>query len=409
MRSETRHTIVLTAGSGVAALFALVYTVYAGRVLGPASYADFTSAVALLSLFTITMGPINSTVARFASIYAVRQEYGRIRTLAVEVLRRVGLAGLVGLAIGTLAISPLTQALHFHSWLITAVVFVTIYLTFLLNVGRGLLRGMQRYNGYSANAVLEALARLTGGVVLVVMFGSAVAAASAYLIAVIVSLGVSLVQLRDLGQHDREPVDGSAIKRFAVPMFISAFCAAATQNVDMLQVKSCFGETEAGIYGAAVTLGRGTGVFAMPFTTLVLPLLTAMYEQKQSIIGTFLRICTYFVLVAAGPVTVLYIWTAPIVDLLYGQAYAHTAVIIMPLVISFLVGALTSLIGQAFASMNDFRYLWVCGAGLGAQIIGVAAWHDDLLQVAHVVLATKAATTVVLGIMFACNRRVAPR
>ena len=154
MRTETRHSIVLTAGTGTTAALSLIYTVYAGRVLGRVAYADFVAAVSFANLCYIALGPINGTVARFTAQYASRSEYGKIRTLCREVGKRVAKYGVLGLIAGLVMLKPLAVVLRFDSVVPLLLAYVMVYLTLLLSVARGVLRGVQSFHQYNLNPLL---------------------------------------------------------------------------------------------------------------------------------------------------------------------------------------------------------------------------------------------------------------
>ena len=398
VRTETRHTIILIAGTGATAVLSLLYAAYAGRVIGLAEYADFATAVALVMMCQIALGPINGTVARFTAEYSGRGETGKIQALSRAVTRRVALYGLLGVVIALLAVKPLAALLQFTSVLPLVVAYGMIYLMLLVSVPRGVLRGVQSFGHHSVNTVLEASLRFGMGVLLLAFVRVAVTGLSAYVVALVAVLIVSRFQLRHLWAGvEPQPVDGAAVRRFAVPMFVMMLASGGFAHLDMFFVKHYFGATDAGVYGAAFTLARAMSVLVTPFTTLLLPALTALHARRQRTAGTFLRICGYFLLLALVPLAAFRLWPERIMVLLYGTEFSAAAVLLVPLTVARLLGLLCHMLALAGAAANRFGFLTVYVPALAAQALALVVWHESLSMVVTAVLAVQAVTLVAMA------------
>ena len=406
MRTETRHSIVLTAGTGTAAALSLIYTVYAGRQLGPERYADFTAAASFAFFCCIALGPINGTVARFSAQYASHGDYGKIRTLSREVARRVALFGLAGLALGLLVLRPLTTAGHFASYGPLLVAYGMVYLTLLLSVTRGVLRGVQSFNQYNLNILLEAASRLVLGVALLNVVGGATAGLAAHVVALAVVLMLCPWQLRGVWRgHEPARIDRGEVRRFTAPMFIAIFAYAGFQNLDMFFVKHHFSATDAGQWSAAFALTRALGVLVTPFTILLLPLLTTLYEKGHRIGPTFIRTCSYFLVLAAGPLVLFWLWPVGIVKVLYQEEFTGAAPLLLPLAVARLACYLTYLIVLVFASRARFRFLYIYVPGLAAEALVLLIWADSLATAAAAVLIVQAVILLLLAVLVAAEAR----
>lgn len=406
MRTETRQSIVLTIGTGATAAFSLVYVAYVGRVLGPERYADFTAVLSFVLLCTLALGPINPIVARFTAQYASQRAYGKIRTLSYEITRRLALYGFAGIVLGLLALKPLTSTLRFHSILPLLVAYGMVYLNVMLTVPRGVLRGVQNFGKYNVNIVLEAAIRLGIGVIVLECACGAVSGLLPYLAALAAILFYSRIQLRGVwAGHEPEPVDGGAIKRFTVPMFLMAFGGAGFQNIDILFVKHYFAEADAGLYGAAANLAKSINVLVTPFSILLLPLLITLRQRGRRVPRTFLRVCAYFLLLSAGPMVLFWLWPGAIMVLVYGQEFAAGAPVLLPLAAALLLGCLSTLTGLSFASADRFGFLYIYLLGLAIEAAGFALWHTSLQTVVAVVLTAQTVTMTAMVVWFILDLR----
>lgn len=400
----------MTAGTGTTALISLLYAVWAGRVLGRDEYADFAAGVALSSLLCLALGPINQTVARFAAQYSARQAYGQVRTLCWEVSRRVGKVGLIGLFASAALLQPVASLLQFRSVWTLAACFCLVYLTLMLSVPRGILRGVQRYGLYNVNVVFEALVRIGVGAVLLALAAHSAVGVAAYVIAVGATLALSWGQLRGVWSgHAAQSVDGSAIRRFAGPMFLLAFGAGGFLYVDMLFVKHFFSRTDAGLYGAASTLANSISVVVTPFHIILLPLLASMQERGGHIAGTFLRVFAYLGVMATGVILVFALWPEWIMVSLYGAEYARGAPLLAWITGARLVTHLGGLMTTVPVARSDFRFLWVYLGGLAVEIAALLVWHTTPWDLVYAMLGAQLLTVVVLTCFLFSRRKVANR
>ncbi len=255
MREEARHSTVLIVGTGASALLSIAYRFYAGRVLGPEAYSEFGVTIAFIMFCCAAFGPINGTVARFTAQFAARGEYGRILTLSRGISRRVIAIGAIGLLAGLLLTRPLAAALSLDSPALLPLAYVAIFLTLYLSVARGTLRGLQRFGALNWNAVAEAASRLVIGIVALSLWLTPAAGISAFVVAVGLVVVLARVQLSSLfREHTPCPLDSSAVRRFAIPMFAFSLAKGGLEHVDVLMVKQFLPATAAGQFVAAANL-----------------------------------------------------------------------------------------------------------------------------------------------------------
>ncbi len=376
MRDEMRQSLILLVGIGAAATLGLVFTVFAGRQLGPALNAELVGALAIVYWCQLALGPINGTVARFSAKYAAEKSPGKIRTLACAVAKRTAKWGLLGGAAVVLISQPISRLFNFQSVIPFVGAVVIVYLTLQLSVVRGVLRGVKEFGQLNANTIVEAGTRLFVGAALLLWLVDIRVALSAYVIALIVSLGVGSWQLSRIWKgHATEHVDGNAIRRFGFPMLILMFTSAGYQNVDMFLAKYAFAPHVAGEYGAAFSLSRTIGVLVTPFATMLLPLLAGLHEHGRSTMGPFFRVLFYFVCIVCPPILVFALWPEAVVTTLYGNEFVGTAQFLFSVTVLRVVGHLCHLVAIAGSAVASFRFLYVYLLGLAIQAAVLAVWR----------------------------------
>ncbi|MBI4716908.1 MAG: oligosaccharide flippase family protein [Planctomycetes bacterium] len=410
MQTTAKDTFWLLIGTGLTAGLGFLYSVYSARVLGPETYGDVAAAVALVLACQTALGPINGTVARFTAEYAARAELGRVRTLSREVTRRVALYGAGGMLLALAATSPLQRALQFSSSAPLAVAWMLVYLTLLISVARGVLRGLQRFRTYNGNTVGESLVRVVTGVAILECAPGATAALIPYALSLGAMLWFAARQLRPLlAGAAPQPVDGAAVKRFTVPMFVMMLTSAGFQHMDLLLVKHWFSAPEAGLYGAAVTLTRAVAVLVTPFNLVLLPLLTARHQQGAGTLAPLLRLSGAFVVLAGVPLVLVCLWPAGIMTLLYTSEYAAGAGVLPGLTVVRLLGHLCHMMALAGAALNDFRFLRAYLPALALQAALLGWRHESPAAVVTGMLAVQAATLLAMVLHLVLRRGRAGR
>jgi len=385
-----------------------VYGVYATRVLGEGSVGAFTHALSVVAFLQIAFGPINGTVAKFAAEYAARGGMGRVRSLVSEVARRVAAYGGIALVVASVAAFPLASFWKYTSPAPLLIALLITYATLILSVARGALRGLQRFGALNTNTIVESACRLAIGLALLGFWGGASVALLAYLIALVVTLALSLRQLRSMwNDTPRERVDGRAVRRFALPMFAFMLVSAGFQNIDMFLVKRVLPMAEADSYGVAFFLtGRAIAALVTPFTILLLPMLAHLHERGQSTRRPFLRVCGYFLLSTGIPLVLFGTFPGHLLNLLYGDRFSEAASVLFLLAIARILGHFCHIIGLARAAAGRFSFLIIYGSGFFVQSAMLAYFGRDSQSVVHILLWTQLAVLLALVLQASVGSRI---
>jgi len=412
LRNELRHTLELGVGTGLSSLFRIAFVVIAGRVLGPAEYADFYAALSIGFLFAAATAPIAGTITRFVSLYSAKSQTARIAELRRHMPRRL-VRWSLGLAVlGLLAVGPVSQWLHFESVVTPLLLAAIVPLNLLIDTPRGFLRGLQKFRSYGASLAIESALRLALCLIAFRFVRSAPAALSAQALATLIVLGVTLYLLRRASPETNiateSEIDVRELERFTLPLFGFAIVAALFQNVDSLVVKALFDAVPAGQFGAVNALSKLIWLVFLPFGILSLPLLTAEFSAGRSVWPPLARTVAGF-LIASGVVLIAFrLFGGQLLELLYGAEYAPAAPVLIPLTVGVVLSATAILIGQAFTAMNRFQFLAVYTAGFLLQITWMYFARESTLEIAHAIVSSQLIVIAgMLGLLFVASRNPA--
>jgi O-antigen/teichoic acid export membrane protein len=408
LRDELRHALVLALGTGISSLLRIAYVVYAARELGPAAYADLYAGLSLVFLFATGMAPISGTVSRFTSLYLAADDRGALAGLlrfARSQVRRIAL-GLVVLA--PLLVLGLRSQLSSSSLLPPVLIAAILPLALLIDLPRGLLRGAQRFWGFSLNIGIEAAVRLGVSVALLARSATVGSALLAYLLAALVTLPLGAAQTRAVGAGagaEDKPADGRLLRRFGANFFLVAFLGAAVQNIDVLAVRNLFPDLEAGLYSAASSIAKVVALIYLPFGVLLLPSLTARFASERQPERTLTAIMGAFAGVALVAVATLSLAGEAIVRLLFGADFVGAQPLIAPIGLAMTLAFLSIMLGQAFTAMNRFGFIPFYLAAVVAELIILWWTHASLSDLAHGLLVSQTLTFVVMLVCFVTTVR----
>lgn len=402
--------LFLTFATGASSLLRAAFLVLAGRLLGPGPYGELYTALSLIYLLGTGLTPLGSAIAHYTSLYAARGELGKVAFLRDTLPRKTLRWALVLLGLGGLAALPLREILGFGSLLLPAGVAVALALILLTSAPRGLLRGMGLFRSYGINVLVEALLRLGAAAALLLWSATAVSGLTAYALGGLGALLLGLGQAASVAT-DAEPVatDPRPLQRMMGPLLIFALATAAFQSLDMLFVQRFFSSMEAGLYAAAASVAKLTALAFLPFSIANLPVFTDTLARGERLGTRLLRTMGGFLLLAGSAIGALALWGTEVIRGLFGGAFVDGARWLVVLSLALTLGFLGAMVGQAFCAARRYGFLWIFGAGLLAEVIGLFFCRGSLDSVPFVLLTVQALVLLaLLGMFLATESRNVP-
>ncbi len=377
----------LTLSTLASSLLRAGFLILAGRLLGPEPYAELYAALSAIFLLGTGLTPMGSAIAHYASLYAARDEPGKIAFLAREMPRRLAKWSLVLLVVGALAAYPARRILGFESLTPPLLVVAALAVTLQLSGPRGLLRGLRIFRSYGINILAESFLRIAIAVPLLSMSATATSGLLAYLLA---GLGALLLGTAQIAPRVSavEPVaaDPRPLERMVGPLLLFALATATFQNLDMLVVKGFFPAADAGLYAAASSVAKLTALAFFPFSVANLPIFTAALARGEALGKKLLQAVTTYLLIAGGMVLFLAFQGPWVLRILYGEAYVDAAPWLLPLAAALTLGFVAAMIAQAFCAARQYGFLFILGAGLVAEIVALAKWGTSLHAIPVILL-----------------------
>jgi O-antigen/teichoic acid export membrane protein len=387
--ATARAALWVLVASTIANVFGYGYQVLMARLLRPDDYAILTALFGILILESLAAQVIQSATARLAAQYRARDEEAALHVFVRRWTTRV----LVGASIPALlvvAASPVIgPALALPTGSV-ALLGVALWLAAPFTFTGGLLQGLGYFGWFGWYFIVQAVARLAIGVLLVEAGGGVGGAFIGAVAALAAGLLLSLVPLVPLFRSARGAVHeielGPAETRFFLFAAVIMLAYAALTNLDAVASRALLPAADAGAYAGAITMAKVV-LFAPIAVGFILLERTARAQARGEDTDRPLFLALAFVLVTSGAVTVAYLLApAFFTAIVVGAQYPLTATLIGPYAVAALLNALLSLWIAHFIGRGEMRFGLLLALAVGAEVALILATPHDPATLVRVVL-----------------------
>ena len=381
-----RQNAVLFVGGMVAGIGGFVYHMIAARMLGPAVYGEVASLVAVFLVGNGLSYVISLVLARYAATLEAQGNASAVHHVMVRSSKLLILPSLLALVV-MIALAPLGASfLHLASW--TPGIWLALALVMIWQVGvpRGVLQGVQRFGGLSANLSLEMVAR-TGLLALLLLIGLGV---NGSMIAIVCgaafAYGLGMTTLRDILRAPGERVRMRAMAGFAVTALAGTLGVLFLYNNDVILAKHYLSAQDAGIYGGLNKIETIIYFGTLSVSQVLYPRVVEAIA-KDSHPGRLL-LMSAAIITALGLCALAVFAVAPhlIVLVLYGDRFLSAAPYMVPVGVIGLALSLNNLLVYFFMAAHDRWFVPLLAGGVLLEGVLIFMRHASLGQVVADVL-----------------------
>ena len=343
------------------------------RALGAGGYGQLAAVVALLYIVSPVLYALQASASgRIARLLSAGRA-GDVRSvLARQTWYAVGFCTLAVAIVG-LAAGQIAHALRLPASLAVLLLLASMPLAAAVNVQRGALQGIGRFERYAASTATEAVAKVALVTLLLILWPSVEGA----VVAIAAALGcAAIANIRLLRALPAAAPTGAAVPRAIADGAVTLGCLvllAVLLSSDVIAARHGMGSHASGVY-AAVSLGGKVVFFATSGLTWVLfPMLSARDQHGDDGRRLLLGVLGGVAAVAAVVATVE--WLAPwlVIVPLAGHGFAAAEPWLGPAACAFIPYALAYVLGMALAARRRRAALWVLAAATVVQITGFAS------------------------------------
>jgi O-antigen/teichoic acid export membrane protein len=389
-------------GIAVANVGNYAFHLISARTLGPSTYGDVASLVALAGLISLPLGGVQVIVARRVAADAAS---GRGRRISVLARRSVSVASIVGLALAALLMiaSPfLADWLDIDS--LTAVLLTAAFAApaVLTPALWGLAQGLQQFRALAVAMGISPVFRVIAVAVLLAAGFGVAGAMAATLLAGLVGIAAPAWALRRWLASSRVVEEVAerlwAVREF-VPVVLGLLAITSLTTVDVVVAKAAFESDEAGIYASASLVGRVILYLPAAIVTVLLPKVSsrvAVGEDPRAIVAGSVAVTLGFCVLA----TLVYTFGSSVVALVaFGAGFEDVADLLPLFAVAMTGFALLNVmlayhLGRGSSSMSN-----LLAGGAVAQVIAFAVLHGSPYQLLAVSICIAAALLVLHELM----------
>lgn len=371
-------SVIMLAGSAFVSLANFGYNISVAHLLGPSDFSHAAAAVTLLMLASCINLAFQLVSAK---LIARGPSMGAKAAVYQSMMKRAWFVGAALTGAMFVLRGPIASYLRLTDVHLIDVLALGMLFYIPLGVRRGAMQGLCQFVRLSANLTAEAVVKLIGAVVFMIVGGGVFGAVGAISLSVFVAFLLPAGD-RELRGDVHAGFDASFMEGMqAIIFFIGQVII---NNVDILMVKHYFAAEDAGIYAAVALVGRLLYFATWSVTSAMFPVSAGARVERES--RRVLVVPIMFV-VALSSIFVVFLAAFPnlVIHVLFGSGFHRDNINMGQLltmnaiatgVYALAVVLIAYEMSRRIANTGWFQ-LVVSVAVMG----GVAVYHDSLLQV----------------------------
>ncbi len=378
-----KDNLVLFIGTFVLNVFGFLFHFYMGRGLGPEQYGALGAALSIIYIMSIPLNTIQTSIAKFSSLYAIKREYGKIKFLFLKSVKILLILGVILSLLFILAIPFISHFLRVSSF---TLMLLTLFFIFalLVPINRGILQGMQKFNGLSVNLVSEGVIKFLFGVLFVILGYGVDGAIGAIIASYVVVFFFGLIPLKKILKEKPVELNVREVYDYSVPVLIMIFSLTLFYSVDILLVKHFFDNVQAGYYSAISLLGKIIFFGSISISQVMFPKISEMHQSGKASKHLLYKSLLLVALFVIPAIVVYFFMPEFIVNTLYGEDYLVVAPLLGWFSVFIGLTCFVYIISFYKAAINRRRFLLVLGVFNVLEILGIWFFHESLMQIVQI-------------------------
>src|SRR3989344_9240906 len=322
-----KHSSIMFSSILIANIFAYLYHIFIARYLGPASYGELGSLLAIFMILSVPIGTIQTVITKYISRFHNRNEDGKVGSLIFSSIKKLFYYGLFAFIFVSVLSPFIASFLKIDSSIPVIIVGFTVLFSVLLPVNRGALQGLQKFNALAVNNVLEAVFRLLLGIVLVVLGFGVSGALLAFGLGYFVAFLIAFVSLKKYFDKRDGNINVKEIYKFTLPVFLAVLFINLIVNLPTVFIKHFYSSEFTGLWNVSLTLAR---IILFLATAISLVMFAKVSSSSNSLEKKklFKNSLIYVILGSLIVSLIFFFFSKEILVILFGSAYSNGAIIL---------------------------------------------------------------------------------
>jgi len=387
----------------VIAIINLAFQIMMSRALGPEQYGELQTLLTINTAVLFALSAVCFIVTRFVSYYKTRQQYDKMKYLAYWSFMFFFLVGFAAFAVNIIMSNIIASFLNMQDYTIIIVFGLLIWISFLMPIIEGILRGLQEFRYVSKYKTLDASMILLVGVILLFTGINVKELLVGIVLAGAVTMIIAGLMLKKVYINKPYWINVKEIYKFAIPVFISCVIFALLANIDMIFVRHYFSATMTGYYAAAGILAKILLIVSFGTAGVMFPKIVEQFSdgKTKEIISTLRS--TLKIFVAAGFLLTLAIAAFPdaISHLVFGSQYTIGTMLSIYVMSTFFLSIVAVLMMYDLA-VKKFQFIPVFVMAIIIEIFQITKLHSTLYDIVWTLFVIN---ILLLGFMIYYNKK----
>lgn len=389
---------IIFIGTIVGSIFAYVFNMLVGRLLGPVQYGEFSALMSLLTVLSVGSGTVLTITMRYSGELFASKNFGVLNRLFKIFTKYVLFIGVLFCLIGLAMVRPISEFFGITHPIPVIITLSSFIFGFLIVVNRGVLQGTQRFTAMAWTTSLEAAIRLMIGIALVKIGFAVSGAIAGTVLATVIAYFITLMPVRKVLNTKSKKMDSFALDKkeiinYSWPTLVATLLLVVGMNIDVILIKHYFDSETAGLYAAISTIGKIILYATGPIASVMFPMISEHKAKGEKHYRIFMASLLLTLVGALFILGIYYVAPGKVITLMYGSEYASFYYLLPQIGFAILLYSLVSLMSSYFLSIKSFVFLPAFAAAMLFQIIAISYLHGSIEQVIKIIISS-------LGLLF---------
>src|SRR3989344_1204492 len=278
-------SIYIFAGSVVANVFNLFFTIFMIRNLNEQQFGILTSTVSLISLIAIPAGSIIPTIVSISVSYFAKEDYGSVKSLFLKIIKPLLFISFVVLLCFIILANTIGDFFKIADRSIIVTIGVIVAFAYIGVVISGLLQARLAFKLISFSHIASTTSKLTIGIILVFLGFNVKGAIWAVFISGLIPsiLGFIYLKFVFISKENRtSKINFKSLLSYGIPSSLATLGMTSLISTDILLVKHFFDPLQAGLYAGLSVVGKVIFFFTASIGSVMFPLIVKKYAKGEN-------------------------------------------------------------------------------------------------------------------------------
>ncbi len=396
-----KHSGIIFTASIISFFFAYIFQFYMAKKLGPESYGILGSMLSLLYIFSVPSSVISTTLTQIVSEHKGREEYGKIKSILLLSAKKLVYIGILIFIILILLSPIIKNVLNLPSGIPVIILGFSLIFNTIIPSPRGVLQGIQEFNGLGLNMAIEKPALLFFGAIFIYLGMGVNGAVLSYGAGAIIVLIFAIIPLRSILKKGSEKVSLSVYK-YAFPILVLTFGITIMSSIDIFFVRKYFTAEVSGYFTALKMMGEVIYFLSLALAGVLLPKVSELNTLDKAHGFLLKKALMYFGIVLLAMLSAYAFAPEIIITILFGKSYSSFSQYLVwyTLAMGLLSLSIIFMFYDVSAKRTAFRYPLIFFTLL--EIALLMRFHGTIEQIILVQVAT---FSMLLATVIIINRR----